>query len=432
LALLGVPYTRQELLHLSIQSIRLRMAENSATQTQSIKASIGHIQLDNQLHAAVYPVVLCSVSRVQSSKSRWSFASKKAKLVEPELDLNDAFFNVDALAASSSAAAGIGGAGARVGMKAAAARKKPTDTVPCWFSVSLLRSHERSTDDFLFMPGLAVRMSLLKINVEEKLLNHLLRFGELLAPAIAMMSKKATTGPAVAAGRHPYGGMSGPSPSGAQQLFGLATHDVHDLASSPLPPLMGRSHSSSFSPSSEDGSLSPTGTAASSLSFTAEDLEAAADETASSHSQQHAGGVVGRLALSSAAEAAPLSVLDYSRIDLQQRDAHPSGKVEREVTGNAVGATEIAAGGGGAAGSASVVITQKLERPLILYFQQLIVRIQYSLQTFARDSNAGALFACPVEHSLILFALFCVRCCCVCCCVAGAYDRNLCEHFVQW
>jgi len=377
LAVLGVPYTRQELLHLSIQSIRLRLSESVTTQTQSIKASIGHIQLDNQLHSAVYPVVLCSVSRVQSSKSRWSFAGKKTKLTEPELDLDDDFFNVDALTPGAAAAMPLPGSTARVGLKAPATRKKPSDTVPCWFSVSLLRSHERSTEDFLFMPGLAVRMSLLKINVEEKLLNHLLRFGELLAPALALMSKSSAPPPLPSAGLQPYIG-SGPSPSGAQQLFGLATFDANDLGSSPLPPVLGRSHSSSFTPTSSDGSLSPTGTTSSSLQESFDELDTVPDEVTTFHAQQP-GGVIGRLALPSA-EVAPLSALDYSRIDLHQRDVHPSGKVERESSGNLVGI----AGGSGVAGS--VLLAPKLERPLILYFQQLIV---HTIEISVSISSSG-------------------------------------------
>lgn len=185
---------------------------------------------------------------------------------------------------------------------------------------------------------------------------------------------------------------------GAQQLLGMMSmQDEADLGASPMPLrggdggapyTLGRSHSSSFSPSS-DGSLTPN-----SINDSFDEHDGPHVAEVSFHTQQLGGGIVGRLALP--AEAAPLSSLDYSRIDLHQRDAHPSGKVERDH--------HISGGDGGSdASRSSLALAPKLERPLILYFQQLVIHtieIQVSMSSSGEQGEEDGLGGGNSSHPL--------------------------------
>jgi len=352
LALLGLPYTRQELLHLSIHSIRAHMVESNANQT--IKLAIGHVQLDNQLHSAAYPVVIRSVSKPIDKKRGW-FSSRPTLPpgVDPALDVNDEFFNI---------------APSYVAQENDERARRAKSTLPSWLSVALVISHQHSKPNFIFMPGLAVRMQTLKVNVEESLIHHIDAFAQMLAPAINILTKPTST--MAARRRHQHG------------------DDWPRLHSSSLPYSPDRSSSMSFS--SDDGSLSPT-SFSDNLSDTSVD---ASRQRSSAQSKQDGvrcvpiGAVV------------PISQLDHHRHG-QHHEKHVQDRSVENRRNHMVGRMR------------KTKLTRyssedKFEQRLTLYFQHLIIHtidIQVTLSMSGEEEKPVTSSGAPSSTSHPLFLL---------------------------
>ena len=129
---LDPPVTRQELLHLQLSGLdaRLRRYKDRV----AVDTEVGRVQVDNQLHTAVFPVVFCPVLMKQ-----------------------------EAGAASA----------------------------PSFLAVSVVQSLDKSRADLLFFPYLAVRMAKMQLHVEEQLVAYLLHFAQLVSPAFASSSQAA-------------------------------------------------------------------------------------------------------------------------------------------------------------------------------------------------------------------------------------------------
>ena len=127
---LDPPISRQELIYVQVSSVELRVRQSK--ERLGVDAAVGSIQVDNQLHAAVFPVIFCPV------------VMKK---------------DVGSSSASSS-----------------------------FLSASVVKSLDRSRDDVLFLPHLSIRLQKVQLNVEEQLVSHLLHFATLVSPAFTSSS----------------------------------------------------------------------------------------------------------------------------------------------------------------------------------------------------------------------------------------------------
>ena len=122
---LDPPISRQELIYLQVSSVDIRVRQSK--ERLGVDAALGSIQIDNQLHSAVFPVIFCPVVMKKDMGSSSSSSSLLA--------------------------------------------------------VSVVKSLDKSRDDVLFLPHLSVRLQKMQLNVEEQLVSHLLHFATLVTPA---------------------------------------------------------------------------------------------------------------------------------------------------------------------------------------------------------------------------------------------------------
>ena len=119
------PISRQELIYLQVSSVDIRVRQSK--ERLGVDAAVGSIQIDNQLHSAVFPVIFCPI------------VMKK---------------DVGSLSSSSS-----------------------------FLAFSVVKSLDKSRDDVLFLPHLSIRVQKMQLNVEEQLVSHLLHLATLVTPA---------------------------------------------------------------------------------------------------------------------------------------------------------------------------------------------------------------------------------------------------------
>ena len=122
------PIARQELIYLQVSGVDLRVRQSA--ERLGVDAAVSSIQVDNQLHTAVFPVIFCPVMMKKDVGSSSS--------------------------ASSS-----------------------------FLAISVVKSLDKSREDVLFLPHLSIRVQKMQVNVEEQLVSHLLHFATLVTPAFA-------------------------------------------------------------------------------------------------------------------------------------------------------------------------------------------------------------------------------------------------------
>ena len=132
---LDPPISRQELIYLQVSSVEVRVRQSK--ERLGVDAAVGSIQIDNQLHSAVFPVIFCPVVMKKDMGSSSSSSS--------------------------------------------------------FLAVSVVKSLDKSRDDVLFLPHLSIRLQKMQLNVEEQLVSHLLHFATLVTPAFTSSPSSSTS-----------------------------------------------------------------------------------------------------------------------------------------------------------------------------------------------------------------------------------------------